>query len=368
MCHHPGMRRLRTWAARLLLLVGSLLLSVVALELVARHRAGAPNAWMLINTPNWYDNAIFKPDVELYQVLQPGAVGRFETPEFSTRVRISPEGLRGDAVPPKAQGEKRILAIGDSFTLAVQVDEDETFHALLGEQVGARVFNAGVDGYGTGQATRYAARVADAVQPDLLLLTFFLGNDFADNRNFRPNGYGSTFPARPPILSRNDRIFGGFALYFHYRAWQLAKDPTKARSLQHMRGEVELFSQGMDLRNVLGPTQTALQELESFAARRGIPLVIAVAPPAFALDDAATVDALRMVGLTGRAADVRAPARALATVLPRSARTVDLREPLAAGNAEGRTYFIFDGHWTARGHRVVAQALAAPVAEALGRP
>jgi hypothetical protein len=133
-----------------------------------------------------------------------------------------------------------------------------------------------------------------------------------------------------------------------------------------MRGEVAMFSRGTDLRNELGPTRSALQELEALAGRLGIPLVVAVAPPAYALDDATTLDALRKVGLTDRAADVHAPARALATVLPPSARSVDLREPLAAANADGRTFFIFDGHWTARGHRVVAQALAAPVAEALG--
>jgi hypothetical protein len=41
---------------------------------------------------------------------------------------------------------------------------------------------------------------------------------------------------------------------------------------------------------------------------------------------------------------------------------VDLREPLRA-HADEPIYFVRDGHWTPRGHRVAAEAIAAAIAQ-----
>lgn len=365
------MRRLRLALARLLLVLLGLLLALGVVELVARHRVGTENAWMLINTPNWYDNGIFQPDRELMQVLAPGSVGRFSTPEFRTTVRISAQGLRGEELPTKAPGERRVLCVGDSFTLAVQVDEERSFQAALSQALTpalgpeVRVLNAGVDGYGTGQAARYAARLAPLVQPDALLLTFFLGNDFADNQGFRPGSYPTQRANLPSLLSPADRRWGWSAIYLHLRAWQKSRDPSLAPALGHQRAQVGLFARGADLNPVLGPTREALAELERTAQALGLPLVIAIAPPAYALDEARTASALAMVGLPG-AADPEGPARALRALLPRSARVLDLRPALVEAEKGGRTYFIFDGHWTPRGHEAVGRALAPLLAEALG--
>lgn len=363
------MRRLALVFARLMLAWLGMLMALVAVELLARHRVGTENAWMLINTPNWYDNGIFQPDRELMQVLAPGSVGRFSTPEFRTKVRISAQGLRGEELPAKAPGERRVLCVGDSFTLAVQVNEHRSFHAVLARMLGPglRVLNAGVDGYGTAQAARYAARLAPLVQPDALLLTFFLGNDFADNQGFRPGTYPTERANLPPLLSPADRRWGWSAIYLHLRAWQMSRDPSLAQALGHQRAQVGLFARGADLSPVLGPTREAMAELERTAQGLGVPLIIAIAPPAYALDEARTASALAMVGLPGDA-DPEGPARALQPLLPRSAKVVDLRRTLVKAESGGRTYFIFDGHWTARGHQAVGWALAPVLAKALAEP
>lgn len=360
------MSRLRTALGRLALASFSLVLSLGAVELIARTRVGTENAWMLLNTPNWYDNSIFQADTELMQVLAPGSVGRFSTPEFNTTVRISSQGLREEELPAKAPGERRVLSIGDSFTLAVQVDHDRTFQAGLEERLGptVRVLNAGVDGYGTGQAARYAARLAAVVQPDALLLTFFLGNDWSDNQGFRPGTYPHERPNLPPLLSASDRRWGWSAIYMHTRAWQKSRDPSLAPALGHQRAQVGLFARGADLNPYVGPTRQALDELAAVAARLQIPLIIAIAPPAYAIDEAHTASALSMVGLPAEA-DAGGPARALKPLLPAAAYALDLAPVLAEAEPGGRTYFIFDGHWTRRGHEAVAEALAPVIERAL---
>ncbi|MCK6507483.1 GDSL-type esterase/lipase family protein [Myxococcota bacterium] len=364
--------RALAWAGRLLLGLGGLTLALAGVELVARHRVGTPNAWMLINSPNWYDNGIFQPDAELMQVLRPGAVGRFDTPEFGTVVRVAPAGHRGEALGDRQPGELRILAVGDSFTLAVQVDEEDSFQELLARRLSTstghpvRVVNAGVDGYGTGQAARYARRLAAQVQPDLILLTFFLGNDLGDNRNFRPGTYPTQAVTLPSLLSPADRRWGWSAVYLHWSAWRRSRELATDPAVRHHRGQVALFSAGADLRGEEGPTREALRELALVADALGVPARVALAPPAFALHEADTSRALEMVGLPP-AADPTAPARLVAGLVPPGVEVLDLRPALLEGEEEGRTSFIFDGHWNPHGHEVVAEALTPFLGPALAR-
>jgi len=367
-------RALRTGVGRALLVLAGLVTGLVGAELVARHQVGTPNEWMLVNTPNWYDTSIFQPDRELFQVLRPGAVGRFRTPEFTTRVEIAAPGMRGPALAPPVPGELRVLTVGDSFTLGVQVEREASFQALLGTSLSAslasapgrtvQVIDAGVDGYGTAQAARYARRLAPSLRPDLLLLIFFLGNDLSDNQGFRPGSYPEQAQALPSLLSPTDRLLGGFALYLHLRAWQRGRRLALDPAMSHHRAQVALFGAGADLSAALPDTVRALAELEALGQELGVPVVVALAPPAYALREVDTVAALRMVGVPGRP-DPEGPARAVKAVIPASMQVVDLAPALRAAEAGGRSYYIFDGHWTERGHAAVAQALEPSLRAAL---
>ncbi len=58
-------------------------------------------------------------------------------------------------------------------------------------------------------------------------------------------------------------------------------------------------------------------------------------------------------------------ARAVMDAVPRAFTAVDLAPALRAAEPGGRTSFVFDGHWTPRGHDVVAEALAPRVSARL---
>lgn len=98
-------------------------------------------------------------------------------------LRINSTGQRGGELPERAPGERRLLFLGDSFTMGTQVREEATFAAqadsLLPEQV--RVINCGVDGYNTYQELAYYRYFGRPLEPDIVVLCFFPGNDFRDN-------------------------------------------------------------------------------------------------------------------------------------------------------------------------------------------
>ena len=88
--------------------------------------------------------------------LKPGARVRFATAEFDTALAVNSSGVRDDdEIGAKTPDERRIVILGDSLVMAVQVPFQQTFGELLERRLNAtqsryryRVINAGVQGYG----------------------------------------------------------------------------------------------------------------------------------------------------------------------------------------------------------------------------
>ena len=83
------------------------------------------------------------------------------------------------------------MLLGDSFVEAVQVKQSdgiaERLEAALNRVDAAgpvEVVNAGVAAYGTTQEYLLLDRMGEQLQPDLVVLLFFVGNDVMNN-NYR---------------------------------------------------------------------------------------------------------------------------------------------------------------------------------------
>ncbi len=127
--------------------------------------------------------------------LRPGAQGEW-TREGRGEVRINRAGFRGrDVDQSPAPRVLRIAVLGDSFTEALQVDEQQSFVQQLQERLasadhcslrrkdsaGVEVLNFGVGAYGTGQQLLTWRHLARRYRPDWVLLVVYPGNDFTDN-------------------------------------------------------------------------------------------------------------------------------------------------------------------------------------------
>jgi len=123
-------------------------------------------------------------------VLRPGATG-WDVKEGEAYVRINREGFRGPETSiAKPPGTLRIAVLGDSFTEAQQLPEDQTFSAVIARKLrdcaalGGRkveVLNFGVNGYGTAQELMTLRHQAWQFSPDIVVLAVFTGNDIMNN-------------------------------------------------------------------------------------------------------------------------------------------------------------------------------------------
>ena len=128
---------------------------------------------------------LFDTDATIGYRLKPHARTRFTTSEFAAEIAINGAGLRDDdEIGPKPAEERRIVLLGDSLVLSVQVPFAQTFGELLEERLNRRpspfryrVINAGVQGYGPIEEQLFFRSIAGTVQPDLVLPVVFVGND-----------------------------------------------------------------------------------------------------------------------------------------------------------------------------------------------
>jgi hypothetical protein len=169
-----SLRRTRRW---LLLVPLSAALSLVAglaaIELGFRWLA--PQALLFENA------SLLLPDRDLGFRLCPSVVQGGALLTNSLGLRDHEVSVR------KRPGTLRVLALGDSFTYGITALED-TWPKLLERNLRKRfpgrtieVLNAGVPCYSTYQELAYLERSLLQLDPDVVVLGFFVGNDFDDN-------------------------------------------------------------------------------------------------------------------------------------------------------------------------------------------
>jgi hypothetical protein len=113
---------------------------------------------------------------------------RYPTAGVEVDVRTNSLGLRGGEIDLARTDLVRILLVGDSFTFGEGLNVDEIFATKLARRLNQKgervmVINAGVGGWGTLQATRFARDHFGDFQPDVVVYTF-CGNDPDDDAEF----------------------------------------------------------------------------------------------------------------------------------------------------------------------------------------
>lgn len=157
------------------LFVCSFLISFVLLEIAVRHIFPPPPVPR--NTPKFYNFADYKIydiglavfDEDLGWVNKPDACGYGMFGEFmsfdSRTFRKNNNGITVGKSPV-------ILAIGDSYTVGVEVDNADTWPSQLELKSRIKVFNGGVGGYGLDQMLTRTRLVAEKQKIDFIIVAF----------------------------------------------------------------------------------------------------------------------------------------------------------------------------------------------------
>jgi hypothetical protein len=196
---------------------------------------------------------------------------------------------------------KRIVSLGDSFTIGYEVALEDTFSHVLERELGRQgrrveVLNAGVSGFGTAEEVVYLEREMWKYSPDLVLVSFFV-NDYADSvrsdlfrldergalvasaERYVPGGGLGDLLNESSLLAWLSGYSNAFAL-LKERATGLAKQELMERNLAHAEaaeGQTVAVPAGAvayDRRLVVA----LFERLYADAEARGVPLVIQSIP------------------------------------------------------------------------------------------
>lgn len=348
------------------------------------------------------------------RTMSPLARTRTTTTEYDVAIETNRAGFRD--VDHDYQPSPRVVVIGDSFVFGSGVAFDDVFTSRLDSLFSHRIafYNFGVSGTGPLNARYIWRDYASAIQPDLVMVALFAGNDAVDAlreaREARPPRLVTVARAKmlfyrtraawrarkqvPPApreapANRGWNAFGGDnpatldALLAEARKRGIPEDSVRAR-LEAIPDS--LVQDALDFRSnpfnlaegVLAPNdklhhllldtpeanggwdalETAVRELHRDVEKGGSRLVLVCIPAGAQVDS--TYWWFRNLGFRLDERVLRQTPFQDRLAQFASRENIPLLDLLPAMRAhpEQRLYYDQDGHWNAAGHGVAAHAIA----------
>jgi lysophospholipase L1-like esterase len=352
------------WTRRLSLVLAGTLFPLLLLELLFRL-AGA------FLPGNYQTTSFLESHPEFARRNRPGE-GWIRTSEFTSWVEINSKGLRGPETEyEKPPGEVRVLALGDSFTFAEQVNLQETYvHQLEVNLNGAgalrhfRVLNGGSNSWSTANQFVFLIEEGLKYEPDVVLIAFFTGNDAEENYR-RVTGVRRAEEA--DLVLRGEDSFQGprkvlraSRLYTVFESGVLAKLPWATESDAAVRPPPRTRGQAEIAWNI---TNSLLERIHRVTQERGIGFAIMMIPRgaqvgAWASRSTTASDARDNEGSLTGFEDVQAILSETGNRL--GVPTLDLLPSFLEekDRSPGEVlYYPVNRHWSPRSHAIAAEQL-----------
>jgi hypothetical protein len=284
----------------------------------------------------------------------------------------------------RPKGAFRILGLGDSFAI-YGCQQGWNYHNFLQEDLkagghGGDVINAGTAGIGPGYYWHMLKEYGDLWKPDLVLVGFFLGNDF-EEMDFKYTQIGYFIKeARDPWQRWLNYVNGkGLWLYQFLKRRSILfldqRHKEKERKASPA-GEVGTFSNRSflafekkrmwifekDKKAELDALWISKRELllkfKEWCAQRNAGLVIAIFPDQFQIDARLRQEIFQSLNLEANAFDLSYPNRLVSAYCrEQGIPCLDLTGPFQQDGGSRNLYRPLDTHWNEAGNRLAARLM-----------
>lgn len=282
------------------------------------------------------------------------------------KFQLNSLGFQDKEFLPKAHDGYRIVALGDSFAFGV-VPYDQNYLTLIEAELQRHhpsldLLNMGIAG--TGPPDYYQLLIDEglAFEPDLVLLSFFIGNDFVGTRRRRLYEYSYV----TTLFHRAWRIVRGYRGPIIRASKTLYCDdcPTmtedrflqveRSRGAKYVRGN-NGFARSMDR------ALSYLEKIRLICSARGIDFVVVLIPDELQINRELQklIQNKFFPDLDASFWDSSLPNRALSGRLTQlGIDHIDLYDAFVATSSQTRLYKPRDTHWNIAGNRLAANLIA----------
>ena len=283
--------------------------------------------------------------------------------------------------PTPAEGVFRILALGDSFVYGV-VPVSDNFLRIVEtglNQTGtpAEVILVGVPGWHGGNQTAWLEDRGLALEPELVVVNFFVGNDVTGlavgGRVIRGNLYPTTSPRPVTNFLRRSTMFLLFETqilrplrFLGHQAPEKEIPPDDEPVNEYYLSMVSRYlpvylrKPGRDTLALWDQAENHLKRIDNLCQKAGIPWLLVLIPGEVQVDREIRSQVLKELDLVPAQYDFEAPQRRLKEFAEtRRIPVFDLLPALRkAHQAEGRQYVPNDSHWNTQGNATAGRAMA----------
>ncbi len=314
------------------------------------------------------------PDPVLHHSFTPGSETMMNSQEFKVYYKINKFGLRDKEIEPKKTGVFRILVLGDSVVEGWGVDlEDSWVKQLeknLNENFGEgkfEVINGGVASYSPLLYYLFLKEKGLKLQPDLVIMMMDMGDpsdDYAYTKlasftssgepracpggYYREKGAKKFFSRSSLFLRRHSHLY----LLLDYLLSVVSNsDNMAAGGLRPMLFDIKKAKSWDEAWQL---SQKYILLTKSLLTKEKIPLVFAVAPPAFLVGESEWQKGRQMLNFNLKGVDFNKYFRQF-RAFSRNNKIfyIDLL-PHLRNFPEHPLYYSYDIHPNPRGHRVIA--------------
>jgi len=355
-------RETRRWRLFVFVLTPALLTGLMLAEITLR----AVRPQLL----HWNTAAVWEPAEDIGWQRRPNLDVVVNTGDGPVRV-ITDAARHRVGTAPVSGAEIEILALGDSFVEALQVEHELTMTSLLGARltdhlgVTADVVNAGLGGRNPNHYLLAARRELDAGSYDLVLVFLFLQNDriarlrdrFPPRRGLGPLA-GSNGASAPAPLGVRDKAHRFLSSTSHL--WVFLTNLRLYLSRDRDATFLDSFLVDNDRSDAWHTTGEALSRITQLAREKQVETLFVLLPPYWFFDEALLDETLWAYGLARDEIDPSLAGRRLLEELSsRGLDAIDATASMRVASEDGvdDLYGRVDKHLGAGGHRVLADFL-----------
>lgn len=288
----------------------------------------------------------------------------------------------------------RIVALGDSFTFGAEVRPNLTWTSVLERSLAAElpvsveVLDLGVPGVGPRFEQRLWELEGASLQPHVVVLQFFVGNDFTDETSSRLvpwNDPGLVRASYGLRLARNLWRASRATKIRDTQPEELPGDPVLAQGgyavegtpprrvrfapaefvrLEASRLELATHRHRAELDALATEAGTILERLASDVRASGADVLVMIVPDEYQVNADLRARCLDALGIAADQVTVEQPQRELVRRLePLGIPYLDLLPEFRAAAATQRLYLPRNTHWSPAGHELAGRLVATALRE-----